>query len=1344
METVLAPPSQFQFDENSVDVASGKLCDSWERWKKGFTIYFNACELSKKTPAIQLNIFLHIVGEQCREILEQSNETTLDGACKKLDEHFQTKKNLTVERHKFFTREQQQNESIDQYVFDLRKLSKSCEFGHLNDDLIKDRLVCGVTSPAIRERLLREGDLTLNKALEICRAAVVSRMYSDNIKKENEAVHSIKQDSNKQEENNEIWALRRNNRVEYGVSSSTRTYDDMKGATRSCSGHERGGAAWRGGRRGAAVTTARQVQRPSDRPRTTTHCGRCGTMHGRNACPAYGKRCLRCSKINHFARVCGVYFVEASDEKVIFSLNKDLSDWTIDLKINEHIINFKLDTGADVNVLPMRFLSSLGISVDKLLQSNTKLSGYSGDLITVIGKTHLKVYYKNKLYLLEFKIADVNSTPILGRYACVEMNLIKRVMSVQRSDIKSNIYLDYKDVFEGIGCLPGEYNIQLRDDAIPVVHAPRKLPFAISEDVKKKLLEMESQGIIAKVEGPSDWVSSITVVKKPNGDLRICLDPKELNQAIRREQFRLPTIDEIVSKLAGARYFSTLDASSGFWNVKLGESSKFCTFNTPFGRFKFLRMPYGICSASEVFHKKIYEHFDDIEGVCMYIDDLLIYAPDQSKHDEILKNVLERCRKINLKLNINKCKFGLQDIKYLGHRITKDGLSPDDSHLSAIKNMQVPKNKKDIERFLGLITYVGSFVPNLSDKTLPLRELLKKEIEWHWDERHEQCFTYLKTCLTKRPVLQYYSLEKPIIISVDASSTGLGACLMQNGLPVCYASKALTNTEQRYAQIEKELYASVFACERFNAYIFGRSDVTIETDHKPLISIIKKPIVDAPSRLQRMLLRLQRYTFTLVYRPGKHLYIADALSRAYETTPHMSEGMSKTGIGSSSDEVCVLTDSVKNKCEYLTDAQFVDIQKQLELDEEMIELHKQVLEGWPENKDKINNNLTPYWKYREDITIANGLIWKSDKIIIPKVMRSEMLKKIHIGHMGIEKCKLRAREIIFWPGINNDIENMIKGCNICLTHRKNNQKEELNCHEVPDRPWAKVGVDLFQYKGTNYLLLVDYFSKYFELIKLHSTISISIINHLKNIFCRQGIPNTIMSDCGPQFTSYEFRKFALDWNFTHMTSSPYYPQSNGQIERTVQTVKNIIKKSTEDNTDYRLALLECLNTPLGSDLASPAEILQSRKLRSIVPRPTQLLVPKVHNNIKEKLMYRQNKQKEYYDKSSKNLRPLQINQNIRYFDTIKNYWAPGVVERILRNRSYAIRLHNGKIVVRNRRHMIADYSHRHSRPRDYEFDYNDSKNSSCHTNEHRDPSSNNNYVTRSGRTVRPPNRWGYP
>ncbi|XP_063391344.1 uncharacterized protein K02A2.6-like [Cydia fagiglandana] len=721
MESVLTPPLPFKFEENITNMAFGSLCESWEKWKNGFQIYVKACEINKKTEDIQINIFLHVVGEQCREIIEQSTTkcTTLATLIGLVDKHFKAKKNVTVERHRFFTRQQGEHESIDQYVFELRKLAQSCEFGNLNDGLIKDRLICGIVSAAIRERLLREDDLTLSKALEICRAAIVSKMYSEDIKRE--CTSEIKSNEVCAVANKEVYELNRSGaKVEAKSSRSTSS-----------------GRGWRGrgwvpgaGRGGASGAGPAGAQHRAPYAHRGGRCGQCGGVHKKYDCPAYGRSCMKCSRPNHFARMCRVYMVEESEDQVNNINNRPCDccdEWNTELKINNVPVSFKLDTGAQVNILPEGYLMKLGIASEDLLKINTRLTEYSGAGINVIGKIFLRVRYKKDLYVLEFKIVDLDSAPILGRDACKELNLVRRVMSVEQSnDDFPDFIKEFSDVFHGIGCLPGEYKIQLKSDAAPVIHAPRKLPFAIKDAVKNKLLEMEAQNIIAKVEGPSDWVSSITVVKKSNGDLRICLDPKELNNAIKREHFRLPTIDEIVSNLSGARYFSTLDASSGFWQVRLDETSRYCTFNTPFGRYKFLRMPYGICSASEVFHKKIYENFDDIEGVCMYIDDLLVYGRTKEEHDQRLKNVLERCVKVNLKLNRNKCRFGLQEIKYLGHRITKDGLSPDDSHITAIKNMPTPVNRKDIERFLGLITYVGTFIPNLSDKTQPLRELLKK------------------------------------------------------------------------------------------------------------------------------------------------------------------------------------------------------------------------------------------------------------------------------------------------------------------------------------------------------------------------------------------------------------------------------------------------------------------------------------------------------------------------------------------------------------------------------------------------------------------------------------------
>lgn len=1101
MESLLQPPPPFCFEKDLASITSGNLSIQWVKWKKSFLIYHSACELGSKDKRVQVNILLHIIGEQCRDVYEQfppESNITVEGLLNKFDKFFTPKKNITVERHRFFTRNQQENETVEQYAFELNKLASSCEFSDLKDDLVRDRLICGLIDEPLRERLLREYDLTLTKALDICNVAEVSRVQAGTMKTEHNTEMAMH------------WVQRQQH---YGAGGP------YQGRARAPSGQQRGapGASghppyarneqreWGGGgggpgarplvapqpQRAPTMTSSRGPQRQTGRD----SCGYCGSVHemSKIKCPAFGKKCAKCNRMDHFARVCRVYTIQENtiDQVRGTSYTGSNDDWCVDIQINKNHNKFKMDTGADVNVLPYKFLSRAGISENDLMSTGIKLVGYSGKDIKVLGQCRLKCVCKNKPCIVKFVVADVTSPPVLGKKSCEEMNLVNRILTVSASVPKAEQVLDeFPEVFDGVGCLPCEYKIRLSADARPVVHAPRKLPIAVIDDVKRKLTEMLEQGVIAKVEGPTDWVNSMTVVKKPNGDIRICLDPRDLNKYIKREHFKLPTLDEITSKLSGARYFSTLDCKHSFYQLKLNdESTDLCTFNTAFGRFKFLRMPFGISSASEVFHKRLYEYFDDIEGVTLFVDDLLCYGHTKEVHDLRLRMVLERCKQINVKLNREKCKIGLTEIKYLGHTISENGIRPDDSHILPIRNMPKPENEKDLERFLGLVTYVGSFIPNLSERTHKLRELLRKDIEWHWDEVHDRCFEELQRCITSAPVLKFYDVDKPVIISVDSSKNGLGACLMQDGKPVCYASRSLTKAEQNYAQIEKELYACVFACEKFYTYIYGKSDVTIETDHKPLISIINKPIAGAPARLQRMLIRLQPYTFKLVYKPGRYLYVADTLSRA--VAPCAENEDEPRDYLEERAQFCAVAASNS-----LTDTHFIELQKFTSQDEELKELKRVIMEGWPMHKCDIKDIMTPYWDYRDELTLAYDLVWKGTRIVIPKCMRKDMLKKLHVGHLGAAKTKLRAREIMFWPNMNAQIQDMISHCQACLTYRKENSKQPLICHEIPKRAWAKVGADIFHFNNKSFLLVVDYFSKYVEVEELANLTSQCVIEKM--------------------------------------------------------------------------------------------------------------------------------------------------------------------------------------------------------------------------------------------------------
>ncbi|KAL7873908.1 hypothetical protein SRHO_G00048780 [Serrasalmus rhombeus] len=592
--------------------------------------------------------------------------------------------------------------------------------------------------------------------------------------------------------------------------------------------------------------------------------------------------------MNHFAKMWSRK-VHAVDDEIaeqcsslfvgVVQSQPQNEEWTISLKIERSNVHFKLDSGAQANVIPYSLLQRLG-KKNLLRSTNVKLSTYTGDKIHLKGKCNLEVRHKNKRHVIQFMVAKNDITPILGIQTCVEMKLIQRVQMLNKS-VLGDIFKEYADVFVGIGCLDGEHTIKVDEKVTPKVHPPRKIPVTLREKLKTELKRMEKIKIIAKIDEPTQWVNPFVIVEKTNGNLRICLDPRDLNTAVMREHYQLPTVEEITCRLAKAKYFSVLDASSGFWQLKLDNaSSQLCTFNTPFGRYRFLRLPFGINSAPEVFHRTVKQLFEGIDGLETYIDDILVWGATIEQHDQRLRQVLERSRVKNFRLNKEKCKIGLEEIKYLGHILSKDGLKPDPSKIEAIRKMPTPECKKDVERFLGMVTFLAKFIPNMSQHTEPLRELNRDDAMWQWQAKHQQAFEKLKTMLTEAPVLKYYDVSLPVTVSVDASKCGLGAVLLQEDRPVAYASRALTETEQRYAQIEKEMLAIVFGVERFHQFVYGR-EINVQTDHKPLEAIMKKPLTRAPARIQRLLMRLHRYQLRVQYKPGKEMQVADALSRAY-------------------------------------------------------------------------------------------------------------------------------------------------------------------------------------------------------------------------------------------------------------------------------------------------------------------------------------------------------------------------------------------------------------------------------------------------------------------------------
>jgi len=306
--------------------------------------------------------------------------------------------------------------------------------------------------------------------------------------------------------------------------------------------------------------------------------------------------------------------------------------------------------------------------------------------------------------------------------------------------------------------------------------------------------------------------------------------------------------------------------------------------------------------------------------------------------------------------------------------------------------------------------------------------------------------------------------------------------------------------------------------------------ISVETDHKPLIALFQKPLNDCPLRIQRMMIRLQRNTLNVMYTPGKLMYMADTLSRAVDPKEPANTKMD--------DDVKAYVDMITSALP-VADGKMELIKTETNKDDTLGTLCKTIIDGWPNCRRDCSPVIQEYWNCRAELSVVKGIIYKGSKIVIPKSLRGDMLKKIHAGNLGIEKCKKRGREVMYWPRINQDVTNEMSNCSICLIYQASNPAEPLKPHPVPDRPSQKVGVDLFVSGGKDNIVVADYYSLHPEVCRLHTTTAETVITSRKAIISRHGVPSEVFTDNGPQFSNMRFRQFATEWDFVHTTSSPH-------------------------------------------------------------------------------------------------------------------------------------------------------------------------------------------------------------
>jgi len=548
------------------------------------------------------------------------------------------------------------------------------------------------------------------------------------------------------------------------------------------------------------------------------NCFSCGSTrkHSKDQCPAKGQKCRQCGKIGHYAIRCKntgkqnfkVNQVQVPDNKI---KQEDLSDeyyflgtvsennfsdeWFVDIVLNGEeksfgSYKFKIDSGACVSCVPTQlYVKEMG----ELLKPSLPLVGASGQVLQCEGYVNLIMSYKQAQVKHQIYFVHGLDKCLLGRPAINSLELLKRVNEVQP---KTNKFKeDYPQLFTGLGCMKGEYSLTVKDDAQPFsVAAPRRVPLPLLSEVKQELDKMVQNEVIKPITEPTEWCAPMVVIPKPSGKVRICGDFVELNKSIIRERFELPTVDATLAKLSGAQVFTKLDANSGFYQIKLNqESAKMTTFITPFGRYCYHRLPMGISSAPEYYMRRMAQITDSLPGVLCLMDDICVFGETQEQHDERLRNLLVLLCEEGVTLNDEKCCFGVSSLKYLGYVVDAHGVHPDPDKVEAIEKFSPPTDVKGIRRFLGMVNQLAKFVPNIADKTKPLRELLSKNIVWTWSEVHEAAFRNLKSILKSADVLAHYDVNKDVILSADSSSYGLGAVLYQRHgtehRPVAYASR---------------------------------------------------------------------------------------------------------------------------------------------------------------------------------------------------------------------------------------------------------------------------------------------------------------------------------------------------------------------------------------------------------------------------------------------------------------------------------------------------------------------------------------------------------------------------
>nr|CAX83692.1 Gap-Pol polyprotein [Schistosoma japonicum] len=979
------------------------------------------------------------------------------------------------------------------------------------------------------------------------------------------------------------------------------------------------------------ATTSTHRDKPPDKKNIIppSRCWNCDGWHFAKFCPFKNYRCGKCNRLGHKETLCRQKDTRTrsrsrrrfhSPSKPAESLSVSTLNHAhqrparkyVSVRINGHTVSLQLDTASDITIISRKTWNKIGKPV---LHPTEQLAiSASGDRLVIIGKIVCSVSF-NEITTDGVCYVVNNNLNLLGLDWITDLKLDAVPLStvchriVRMKDEKDFMKLlnEFDKVFKKCldCCTTMKASFRLTPNASSVFRPKRPVPYASLPEVDAELQRLEKQGVLMPVSF-SAWAAPIVVVKKPKGTLRICADfSTGLNDALEQHHYPLPAPDDLFTILNGGSFFAKLDLADAYLQVEVEPTCReLLTINTHRGLFQYTRLPFGVKTAPAIFQQLMDTILLDLTGVAVYLDDILVVAESPNELYNRLATVLKQIEDHGFHLRPEKCQFYLTSVKYLGFIFDKSGRRPDPENIEAIQKMPAPHVVPTLRSFLGLISYYSAFLPSLHEKRAPLNHLLGKNVKWNWTQQCQTAFDGLKKLLTSNLLLTHYDPKVPIIVAADASSYGVGAVILHkfpigNEKAIMHASKTLTPTEKRYSQIEKEALAIVFAVRRFHKMVYGRH-FTILTDNKPLMAVFGSKAgvpVHFANRLQRWALTLLGYDFDIQYKKSEDFGQADVLSRLISNYPTMSEELVIATIDT--------RDYAKESFNHAVRALPVTTQQIAEFTRRDKTIQRAIYymqHKWPRSLDE---ELRQQYQRRQALCLVDGCLMFGDRVVIPCELRRVVLKKFHAGHPGTAQMKSVTRSYAYWPKMDAQIEDLVGKCDRCQRASKNPPKVESVSWQVPASPWSRVHLDFAgPMSGVYYLVLVDAYSKWPEIHPVVPPTTQKTLETLRKIFACHGLPETLVTDNGSQFTSQIISDFCRQIAVTHICSPPYDPQSNGQTEWFVNTFKTAILKTKGEGSLAEIIqrfLLAYRSSPNNSapEQKSLTETLMERTLRKI-------------------------------------------------------------------------------------------------------------------------------------------------